>query len=85
MKPKNQKKNTFLASQSTAQTFLRNNRRGITIYMHTSISYRVMKVKYEVLFEEACLIEIQLEKGDKLIIGCFYRSPTQVRKIDGEL
>ena len=39
-----------------------------------------MQVKYEVPFEEACLIEIQLNKGDKLVFGCFYRSPTQSQR-----
>ena len=50
-----------------------NNGHDIAIYIHNSICHRVMQVKYEVLFEEACLIEIQLNKGDKLVFGWFYR------------
>ena len=85
MKPKKEHKEQkkiipFPASQPTTQTFFNNNGHGIVIYIHNSICHRVMQVKYEVPFEEACLIEIQLNKGDKLVFGCFYRSPTQSQR-----
>ena len=36
-----------------------------------------MKVDCVVPFEEACLVEFHLEEEDKMVFGCFYRSPTQ--------
>ena len=55
----------------------KNNGRGIAIYIHQSISHRVTEIDHTPQFEEACVIEIQLEKRNKLVFGCFYRSPTE--------
>lgn len=50
--------------------------RGIIVYTHKSIDNSVIEYQQE-SFEEACLIAIRLRGGDKLVFGCFYRSPTQ--------
>ena len=42
--------------------------RGISIYVHNSICHRVMKVECEVVFEEVCLIEIQLHGQNKHLV-----------------
>ena len=55
----------------------KNNGRGIAIYIHQSISHRVTEIDHKAQFEEACAIEIQLEKRNKLVFGCFYRSKTE--------
>ena len=55
----------------------KNNGRGIAIYIHQSISHRVTEIDHTPQFEEACVVEIQLEKRNKLVFGCFYRSPTE--------
>ena len=39
-----------------------------------------MQIKPHLKFEEVCLLEIKLRGGDKMIFGCFYRSPTPSEK-----
>ena len=51
--------------------------RGIIILVHSSISHLVIKINSMPLFEENYLLEIKLKGNDKLIFGCFYRSPTE--------
>ena len=50
--------------------------RGIAIYTQSSIEHNVVQIYTNSLFQEACLIEIQLNGKDTLLFGCFYRSPT---------
>lgn len=52
------------------------NGRGIAVYTHESIEKSVVQIKPTVKFEEVCLLEFKLRGGDKLLFGCFYRSPT---------
>ena len=47
--------------------------RGMAIYTHNSIDESVVEIKPG--FDEACLIEVKLRGGDKLLFGSFYRSP----------
>ena len=53
-----------------------NNRRGIAIYIHSSIEKSTTEVKLNIEYEEMCLVEIKLRSNDCLLFGCFYRSPT---------
>ena len=78
-KPTSRKKEDYnIPCFTTYDTNLfENNGRGIAIYIHNSVSHRVMKVDCVVSFEEACLVEFHLDEGDKMVFGCFYRSPTQ--------
>ena len=48
--------------------------RGMAIYTHNSIDKSVVEIKPG--FDEACLIEVKLRGGDKLLFGSFYRRPT---------
>ena len=50
--------------------------RGIAVYTHNSIGKSVVEVKPTTYFNESCLLQIRLRGGDKLLFGCFYRSPT---------
>ena len=49
--------------------------RGMAIYTHNSIDESVVEIKSDAGFDEACLIEVKLRGGDKLLFGSFYRSP----------
>ena len=49
--------------------------RGIAIYTQSSIEHNVVQIYTNSLFQEACLIEIQLNGKDTLLFGCFYRCP----------
>ena len=50
--------------------------RGIAVYTHNSISKSVTQIKLDIEYEEACLLEVRLRGGDKLLFACCYRSPT---------
>ena len=50
--------------------------RGMAIYTHNSIDESVVEIKPDAGFDEACLIEVKLRGGDKLLFGSFYRRPT---------
>ena len=54
--------------------------RGIVVYTHKSLEKSTVQIKPEILFEEACLLEIKLRGGDTMIFGCLYRSPTYTEK-----
>ena len=56
--------------------------RGIVILVHSSISHLVLQIKPVNQFEEACLIEIKLERNDIMLFGCIYRSPTHTTESD---
>ena len=47
----------------------------MAIYTHNSIDESAVEIKPEAGFDEACLIEVKLRGGDKLLLGSFYRSP----------
>ena len=81
VKPKNGSERSlqdFTISGFTChQTNLDNNiGRGIAVLIHSSISHLVTKINQNSEFQEACLIEIYLSQKEKLLFGCFYRSPT---------
>lgn len=61
---------------------LANEGRGIAVYIHSSIEKSVIEIKSLPLPEEVCLLEIRLRKGDKLVFGCCYRSPTKTENSD---
>lgn len=48
--------------------------RGILIYVRSYLGAREVKSKTE--FQESLWLEILMEKGDKLLLGCIYRSPS---------
>ena len=54
---------------------LKNNGRGIAVYIHQPISHRVTEVDHAAQFD--CVIDIHLEEKNKLVSGCFYRSPAE--------
>ena len=49
----------------------KNNGRGIAIYIHQSISHCVTEIDHTSQFEEACVIEIQLEKKKQTCLQLF--------------
>ena len=51
--------------------------RGIIILIHISIASSVLQIQPLTEYEEACLLEVKLNKKDVMIFGCFYRSPTK--------
>ena len=53
------------------------NGRGIAIFVHESVGKAVIQINSDISFEEMCLLEIKLQRGDVLLFGCIYRSPTQ--------
>ena len=78
-KPTNRTKEDYVIADFTLYdvNLLKNNGRGIAVYIHQSISHRVTEIDHATQFEEACVLEIQLEERNKLVFGCFYRSPTE--------
>jgi hypothetical protein len=46
------------------------------VYTHDSIEKSIVDIKPTISFNEVVLLEIRLRGGDKMIFGCFYRSPT---------
>ena len=50
--------------------------RGIALYIHSSLEKSAIHLIPSHGFEEVCLVEIRLRKGDILLFGCCYRSPT---------
>ena len=50
--------------------------RGIAIYTHSSLDKSVIQLKSRLQYQEACLVEMRLRGGDKLLFCCCYRSPT---------
>ena len=81
VKPKNSKDRTLedykLPGFSLHEVNIQSkNGRGIAVYAHHSIDNSVVQGNSHVTFEEVCLLEIRLKGGDKLLFGCFYRSPT---------
>jgi len=54
-----------------------NTGRGIAVYVHVNIDSGVSMVPISIKFEEACLLEFNLQGKDKLLFGCIYRSPTR--------
>ena len=46
------------------------------MYTHKSIVKSVIEIAPTTIFNECCLLEIRLRGGDRLLFGCFYRSPT---------
>ena len=46
--------------------------RGIIIYAHNSL--KVNDIELCVNYEESCWIELRLNKTDKMLLGCIYRS-----------
>ncbi|CAG2257804.1 unnamed protein product [Mytilus edulis] len=47
--------------------------RGVNLYIHESIE--ATQVDFETDYEESVWVHIRLVSGDKLLIGCIYRSP----------
>ena len=56
--------------------------RGIAVYTHIALENSVLQIKSPVRFEEACILEIRLRGGDKLLFSCLYRSPTRSETSD---
>lgn len=52
------------------------NDRGIIIYVHETLNKAVSQVTTLVTVSEISLLEIRLRGGDRLLLGCVYRSPT---------
>jgi len=50
--------------------------RGIIIYTHQALDKSIARIEPVVVFSEVTLLEIKLSRGDKLLFGCVYRSPT---------
>ena len=50
--------------------------RGLAVYTKDILDKTVIQIKADILFEEVCLLEIQLRGGDILMFACAYRSPT---------
>jgi hypothetical protein len=57
--------------------------RGIIIYTHESV--RANDIEILVEYDEACWMEIKLDKGDKLLIGCLYRSDSGTQENNNKL
>lgn len=81
MKPKNNSERTdrdySIAGYTLHQVNLQTKTgRGIAVYTHKSLDNSVIQIEENLHFKEACLLEIQLRGNDRLLFGCFYRSPT---------
>ena len=50
--------------------------RGITVYTKEELDKSVIQINSNLSFEEACLLEIGIRVGDKLLFTCCYRSRT---------
>ena len=50
--------------------------RGIAVYTKEELDKSAIQIDSDLSFEEACLLEIRLGGGDKLLFACCYRSPT---------
>ena len=50
--------------------------RGIAVYTKEELDKSAIQIDSDLSFEEACLLEIRLRGGDKLLFACCYRSPT---------
>ena len=50
--------------------------RGIAVYTIASLNKSINQIDCNLGFEEVCLIEVRLRRGDVLLFGCVYRSPT---------
>ncbi|XP_076049734.1 uncharacterized protein LOC143030470 [Oratosquilla oratoria] len=48
---------------------------GIIMYVHEALNKSVSQVNFLPAFNEATTLEIKLRGGDKLLLGCVYRSP----------
>jgi len=62
-----------------------NHDRGIIVYTHKSLDKSITRIKATSVFKEATLLEIKLQRGDKLIFGCFYRSPNSSNENNNQL
>ena len=87
IKPKNGSERTLrdftINGFACHQTNLDNNiGRGIAVLTHSSISHLVTRINQTSEFQEAFIIEIHLSKNDKLLFGCFYRTPTHTASSD---
>jgi hypothetical protein len=51
-------------------------KRGIIIYIHSSLDKSVSTVDVVTVFEEMLFLSLKLRGGDSLLFGCMYRSPT---------
>lgn len=50
--------------------------RGIAVYVISSMVSSISEISLPIDFQEACLLEVKLKNYDKLLFGCFYRSPS---------
>ena len=57
--------------------------RGVSLYIHES--YQAVQVDFNSKFEEAVWTSIKLVDGDKLLVGCIYRSSSGTEDNDEEL
>ena len=46
--------------------------RGMAIYINDSLEKSVTDIPAGITFEEACLLEIKLRGGDRMLFGSFY-------------
>ena len=88
VKPKNGSERTELDYQIPNYTMystnlLNNTGRGIVIYVIATMVSCISELSSPIDFQEVCLLEIKLKDNDKLLFGCFYRSPTPSMNIEG--
>ena len=57
--------------------------RGLAIYSHSSLANSINQIDLDLSFEEVCLLEVCLRRGDVLLLGSCYRSPTQTPTSNG--
>lgn len=77
-KPKNQRYSVTEAELQITEynmfsNISKNEGRGIVIYIKNSLLAR--EITFDVNYQESLWIEVTLEKGDTLLMGCMYRSP----------
>ena len=51
-------------------------RRGVVVFVHTSLEKSVSSIEIVSEFEETLLLSLKLRAGDCLLFGVFYRSPS---------
>ena len=57
--------------------------RGLAIYSHSPLGNSINQIDLDLSFEEVCMLEVHLREGDVLLLGSYYRTPTQTPTSDG--
>ena len=58
-------------------------RRGISLYCHKSLEAKEVEMKSD--YEESIFIQINLNRRDKLLVGCLYRSESGTKDNNSNL